>query len=89
MLDEEERNSLSGDQAFDDSPPVGASNDPNGEDAGQLAAEAAVLAPEVDVAGSDPEPMAMPVDGPPADPTAAKLDQPNGHASEELRKDEV
>jgi hypothetical protein len=87
MLDEEERNSLSGDQAFDDSLPEVASGDPNGEDAGQLAAEAAVLVPTADVAASDPEPMAP--DVPSTEPTAAKLDQPNGQVSEQPSKDEI
>jgi hypothetical protein len=95
MLDEEERNSLSGDQSFDDSLPEVASDDASGEDAEQLAAEAAVLAPVVDVAASapapasDPAPLAMPAHAPPTGPAEVKPDQPNGQGEEQPRKDET
>jgi hypothetical protein len=87
-LDEEERNSLSGDQEFEDSQPEVASVDASGEDAAQLAAEAAVLAP-VDGSASVPAPMALPVDTAPPEPTGARIDRPNGQAGEEPRKDEI
>ena len=91
LLDEEERNSLSGDQELEEEPRVAAMDNEVDDDG--VPAEPpldAVAAPSVpELAAPTPAPAAIPDAVPPASPPASAPDEASGQVREAVHKDEI
>ena len=82
LLDEEERDSLAGDQEVDDSPQAAAPDVEDSEEAGPTD-------PAAEVAHSAPAPAESPTNAPAASPPASESDKAEGQGKEQASKGEA